>query len=169
MKEFIELNVNMDMVIKNVKLVELNISIATVYTNFKDNLIEQKFLCRNKNYQHKFDENLKERFFNTYKCLSLCNAYKDDWEKFNKTSLPKKTEFYNHLNMEDITDGDYAHAKRVCKDFEIKNLGEYHDLYIQHDASLLADVFDSFRNMCLEIYEHDPAKFLSAPWLDKHL
>ena len=169
MKEFIELNVNMDMVIKNVKLVELNISIATVYTNFKDNLIEQKFLCCNKNYQHKFDENLKERFFNTYKCLSLCNAYKDDWEKFNKTSLPKKTEFYNHLNMEDITDGDYAHAKRVCKDFEIKNLGEYHDLYIQHDASLLADVFDSFRNMCLEIYEHDPAKFLSAPWLDKHL
>ena len=169
MKEFIELNVNMDMVIKNVKLVELNISIATVYTNFKDNLIEQKFLCCNKNYQHKFDENLKEQFFNTYKCLSLCNAYKDDWEKFNKTSLPKKTEFYNHLNMEDITDGDYAHAKRVCKDFEIKNLGEYHDLYIQHDASLLADVFDSFRNMCLEIYEHDPAKFLSAPWLDKHL
>ena len=169
MKEFIELNVNMDMVIKNVKLVELNISIATVYTNFKDNLIEQKFLCCNKNYQHKFDENLKERFFNTYKCLSLCHAYKDDWEKFNKTSLPKKTEFYNHLNMEDITDGDYAHAKRVCKDFEIKNLGEYHDLYIQHDASLLADVFDSFRNMCLEIYEHDPAKFLSAPWLDKHL
>ena len=169
MKEFIELNVNMDMVIKNVKLVELNISIATVYTNFKDNLIEQKFLCCNKNYQHKFDENLKERFFNTYKCLSLCNAYKDDWEKFNKTSLPKKTEFYNHLNMEDITDGDYAHAKRVCKDFEIKNLGEYHDLYIQHDASLLADVFDSFRNMCLEIYEHDPAKFLSDPWLDKHL
>ena len=169
MKEFIELNVNMDMVIKNVKLVKLNISIATVYTNFKDNLIEQKFLCCNKNYQHKFDENLKERFFNTYKCLSLCNAYKDDWEKFNKTSLPKKTEFYNHLNMEDITDGDYAHAKRVCKDFEIKNLGEYHDLYIQHDASLLADVFDSFRNMCLEIYEHDPAKFLSAPWLDKHL
>ena len=126
-------------------------------------------MCCNKNYQHKFDENLKERFFNTCKCLSLCNAYKDDWEKFNKTSLPKKTEFYNHLNMEDITDGDYAHAKRVCKDFEIKNLGEYHDLYIQHDASLLADVFDSFRNMCLEIYEHDPAKFLSAPWLDKHL
>ena len=55
----------------------------------------------------------------------------DDCEKFNKTSLPEKEDFYSHLNMEDITDADYAHAKRVCKDFAIKNLGEYYDLYRQ--------------------------------------
>ena len=67
--------------------------------------------------------------------------------------------------MEDIADADYAHAKRVCKDFEIKNLGEYHDLYVQSDTLLLADVFENFRNMCLEIYELDPAKFLPAPGL----
>ena len=67
--------------------------------------------------------------------------------------------------MEDITDADYAHAKRVCKDFEIKNLGEYHDFYVQIDTLLLADVFENFRNMCLKIYELDPAKFLSAPGL----
>ena len=67
--------------------------------------------------------------------------------------------------MEDITDTDYAHAKRVCKDFEIKNSGEYHDLYVQSDTLLLADVFGNFRNMCLEIYEVDPAKFLLAPGL----
>ena len=70
MKEFIELNVNSDLMIKNVKHVELNISIATVffeYANFKDNLKEYKLLCCNKRYQHKFDEKLKERFFNTYK------------------------------------------------------------------------------------------------------
>ena len=67
--------------------------------------------------------------------------------------------------MEDITDADYAHTKRVCKDFEIKNLGEYHDLYVQSDTLLLADVFENFRNMCFEIYELDPAKFLSAPGL----
>ena len=48
--------------------------------------------------------------------------------------------------MEDITDADYAHAKRVCKDFEIKNLGEYYDLYVQSDTLLLADVFEDFRN-----------------------
>ena len=44
--------------------------------------------------------------------------------------LEKKKEFYSHLNMEDITDAEYTHAKRACKDFEIKNLGEYHDLYV---------------------------------------
>ena len=55
--------------------------------------------------------------------------------------------------------------KRVCKDFEIKNLGEYHDLYVQGNTLLLADVFENFTNMYLEIYELDPAKFLSAPGL----
>ena len=51
--------------------------------------------------------------------------------------------------MEDITAADYAHAKRVCKDFEIKNLGKDNDLYVQSDTLLLADVFNNFRNMCL--------------------
>ena len=64
--------------------------------------------------------------------------------------------------MEDITDADYAHKKRVFEDFEIK-LGEYHDLYVQNYTLLLADVFENFPNMCLEIYELDSAKFLSAP------
>ena len=86
----------------------------------------------------------------------------DDCEKFNETSLTEKEDFYSHLNMKDITDADYAHAKRVCKEFEIKNLGEYHDLYVQSETLLLADVFENFRNMCLEIYELDPAKYLSA-------
>ena len=62
--------------------------------------------------------------------------------------------------MEDITDAVYAYTKRVCKDFEKKKLGEYHDLYVQSDILLLADVFENFRKMCLEIYELDPAKFL---------
>ena len=64
--------------------------------------------------------------------------------------------------MEDITDADYVHTKRVYKDFEIKNLGEYHDLYVQSDTLLLDDVFQNFKNIRLKIYEHDPAKFLSA-------
>ena len=57
--------------------------------------------------------------------------------------------------MEDITDADYTYAKGVCKDFEIKNLGEYHDLYVQGDTLLLADVFENFRNMCLKICKKD--------------
>ena len=67
--------------------------------------------------------------------------------------------------MKDITDVDYAHAKIVCKDFKIKHLREYHDLHVQSDILLLADIFENFRNMCLEIYELDPAKFLPAAGL----
>ena len=55
--------------------------------------------------------------------------------------------------------------KKTCKDFKIKHLGEYHELYVQSDTTLLADVFENFRNVCLEIFELDPAKFLSAPGL----
>ena len=91
--------------------------------------------------------------------------YIDDWEKFNNTSLNEKEDFHCHLNMEDITDADYMQAKRICKDFELKNLGEYHDLFAQSDTLLLADVFENFRNMSLKIYELDPSKFLSAPGL----
>ena len=82
----------------------------------------------------------------------------DDWEKFNETSIFEKEGFYSHLNVEDITDADYAHAERVCKDFEVKNLEKYHDLLIQSDTLLLADVFENFRNMCINIYKLDIAK-----------
>ena len=65
--------------------------------------------------------------------------------------------------MEDISDADYAITKRVCEDVGIKNLWEYQDLYVQSGALLLANVFENLRNMSLEIYKLDPAKFLSAP------
>ena len=65
--------------------------------------------------------------------------------------------------MEDIiTDAYYTHTKRLCKDFEITNLGEYHELYVQSNTLLLDDVFENFQNMCLEIYEIDFASFLTA-------
>ena len=70
------------------------------------------------------------------------NEFMDDWEKFNETSLPEKKDLYSNLNMEDINDADYAHAKGVCKNFEIKQLGKYHNLYVQRDTLLLADVFE---------------------------
>ena len=89
----------------------------------------------------------------------------DDWEKFNETKLPEREDFCSHLNIEDIADANYAHAKRVCQDFEMQKLGEYHDLYFQSDTLLLADVSENFRNVCINIYELDPAKFLSAPEL----
>ena len=89
----------------------------------------------------------------------------DSWERFDETSLTKKEDFYSNLNMEGITNVDYKHAKRVWKNFKIKKLGEYHGLYVQSDTLLLADVFESFRNKCIEIYDLDPAHFLSSPGL----
>ena len=85
--------------------------------------------------------------------------YMDSWERFNETSLPDKKAFYSELNLEDITDKDYAHAQKVFKELKLKNLGDYHDLYVQSDTLLLADVFENFRNKCIEIYELDPAHF----------
>ena len=58
----------------------------------------------------------------------------DDWKKFNEISLFEKEGFYSQLNMEDITDSDYTHGKTVYKDFEIKHLREYHDLYVKSNT-----------------------------------
>ena len=127
----------MDMITKNVKHGESNTKIvsAVLNTNIKDDLIEYNCLCCNKNYQKTFDENLKKWSANIHKCfkhhtnklLLLLRKgiypYENigDWEKSSETSLPEKQYFYSHLNMEDITDSDYLHTKRVCKDFEIKD------------------------------------------------
>ena len=120
---------------------------------------------------------LIEKFPNTYQ---LCNKdlnkfalllrkgvypyeYMDSWKRFKEESLPDKESFYSELNKEGITDEDYAHAQKVWDALNIKNLGEYHDLYVQSDTALLADVFENFRDKCIEIYKLDPAHFLSAP------
>ena len=126
-------------------------------------MIKYRCLSCNKYYSNKLDEKLKKWSKKTFKfsdndinkfILLLRKSvypyeYIDEWEKFNETTLPEKEEFYRDLNMEDITDVDYINAKRVCRDFEIKHLGEYHDLYLKSDALLLADVFKKFRKMSL--------------------
>ena len=91
-----------------------------------------------------------------FKCFDCKKNYMKD---FNKEA------FYSSLNMEDITVVDYRRVKRVFKNLNNKNLGDYHDLYVQSDTLLLADVFENFRNKFIEIYELDPAHFLSAPRL----
>ena len=85
--------------------------------------------------------------------------YVDNWERFNEISLPSKED------INDINDIDYRHANNVFKRFELESLGQYHDLYVQSDTLLLADVFENFRDMCIKEYELDPAHFLSLPGL----
>ena len=78
--------------------------------------------------------------------------------------LPPKKSFYSKLNLEDISDKDYLHAQKLWDAFgiRIRDLGEYHDLYVQTDTLLLADVYEKFRDKCIEIYGLDPSHFLSA-------
>ena len=91
--------------------------------------------------------------------------YVDDWSRFDEEQLPDESYFYSGLNMEEISGIDYRHAEKVFHKFKIKNLREYHDLYVQSDTLLLTDVFDNFRNMCIKFYGVDPVYFLSAPGL----
>ena len=79
--------------------------------------------------------------------------------------MQSKKDFYNKSNLAGISDYDHEHAKKVWDVFEIKNIGEYHDLYIQIDTLLLADVFENFRNKCIRTYKLDPLHFVSAPGL----
>ena len=79
-----------------------------------------------------------------------------------------KNTYYSKLYDEGISDNDIDHVKNVCNTFKIYNLGKY-DLYVQSDVSLLADVFENFRDKCLTISELDPAYHLSATRLYLHL
>ena len=89
----------------------------------------------------------------------------NSWERFNETLLPPKKPFYSELSLEDIKDKDYLHAQKAWEEFEIRSLSEYHDLYVQTDTLLFADVCEKFRDKCIEIYGVGPSYFLSAPGL----
>ena len=89
----------------------------------------------------------------------------NNWDKFKETKLPPKEAFYSKLNMTGVREEDYEHVNRVWKEFRIKDLGEYHDLYLKTDVILLANVFEAFRKVCLKNYGLDPAHFYTAPGL----
>ena len=91
--------------------------------------------------------------------------YMDSFSRFNETSLPKREDFYSILNDTDISEDDYKHAQDVWDAFKIKNLGEYHDLFLKTDVLLLADVFENFRETCLHYYKLDPCHYITSPGL----
>ena len=151
------------------------------YILTKDNKLIFKCTECSKNHKKHFNKNLIKRFENAFEfCDRDINKFIfllrkavypyehiDSWERFHVEPLPDKEAFYSSQmsNMQVITDVDYRHAKKVFKNFNNKDLGDYHDLYVQIDTLSLADVFDNFRNKCIEIYKLDPAYFLSVPGL----
>ena len=90
--------------------------------------------------------------------------YMDSFDKFNE-KLPSKEEFYSLLNDEHISNEDYEHAQNVWNTFSLKNMGDYHNLYLGSDVLLLADVFENFRKTCLEYYKLDPCHYFTSPGL----
>ena len=90
--------------------------------------------------------------------------YMDSFEKFNH-KLPSKEDFYSILNDQHISNEDYEHAQNVWNKFSLKNMGDYHNLYLKSDILLLADVFENFRNTCLEYYKLDPCHYFTSPGL----
>ena len=125
---------------------------------------------------------LKERFYNTYQ---LCGdniekfklllrkgvypyEYTNPWEKFRLPVPLEKEYYYSELNDFNTNDGDIDYIKNVCSTFNVNNLGEYHDLYVQSDTTLLADVFENFRDKCFAIDKLDAVYYLSALALSWH-
>ena len=151
----------------------LNCKSCLDYMTTKDEQLIFKCSSCKENYEKDLNKELIKRFPNTHR---VCNKnldkfilllrkgvypyeYMDNWERFDETLLPNKEAFYSNLNMKDITDTDYRHANKVFKEFELENLGEYHDLYVQ------SNVFENFRNACIKEYKLGPANFLTAPGL----
>ena len=140
----------------------------TKYDN-TDEKERSKWVLRD-NWQSNFRYSSKNDIIKTEKCLDLLTEkgvypydYMNAFEKFNDEQLPSKEQFYSRLTEEDITNADYNKAKQVWKHFDIKNMGEYHDLYLKTDVLLLTDVFENFRDMCLSYYGLDPVYYYTLP------
>ena len=89
----------------------------------------------------------------------------DSPERMNETKLPPNSEFYSIFNDSHITDDDYEHAQKIWKEFNMNSIKDYHDLYLESDVLLLADVFENFREVCQRNYKLDPAWYLTSPGL----
>ena len=110
-----------------------------------------------------------EQFYPDQKLLQKKGVYPYEYmssfDRFNETELPSIESFYSNLNLQGITEAQYNHAKTVWNHFNIKNLGQYTNLYLLTDVLLLADVFETFRDTCLKYYKLDPAQYYTAPGL----
>ena len=125
------------------------------------NLVDEDFKYLSKEFEEFKDKDLKllkETRVNPYEYMS-------SFKNFNETELPSKNKFFSSLKTEDISEKDYEKTKDMWNTFNIKNLGEYHDLYLKTDVLLLYNVFEKFINTCLNYYGLDSCHYFSSPGL----
>ena len=128
-------------------------------TKLADNLPEDRFIYTKEYFP---DEN-QFRLMRKKGIYPYDNV--DSFEKFGDSQLPGREDCYSLLTDEDISVSDYQHAEEVWNTFRLKNMGEYHDLYLKSDIPLLADVFENFRETCRENYGLDPTHYVTSPGL----
>ena len=139
----------------------------TKYDNTDEN-DRSKWVLRD-NWQTNFRYSSKNDFITTKECLDLLTEkgvypydYMNAFDSFNHEQLPSKEQFYSRLSEEDKTNGDFKKAKQIWKHFDIKNMGEYRDLYLKTDVLLLPDAFENFMDMCLSYYGSDPVFYYAC-------
>ena len=114
-------------------------------------------------------EKLKREFPRNFELMRQKGVYPyeyiDSWEKFKESKLPPKEAFYSKLYLKHISEKDYKRAQKVWDTMDEKTLGCYHDTYLKTDVLLLTDVFETFRELCLQYYKLDPANFYTTPGL----
>ena len=140
------------------------------YIATKNNIAIFKCVDSNKNHEKGFNKDLAKRFESTYRFSDIdiistfilmlqkgvCPYdYMGSLQKVNELTLPEKKEFYSNINIEGITDLDYEHAKKVWKDLKLKILGVYHDLFVQGNTLLLANI------MCLRTFKTSVFKYFN--------
>ena len=122
------------------------------------NLDEASFQCVNRFFHGKAVDLVRRKGVYPY-------DYVDSITKLSETKLPPQEQFYSELNHSSISDEDYEHVRNVWKYFNMKTMKDYHNLYLKTDVLLLADVFENFRNICVENYKLDPAWYYTSPGL----
>ena len=132
--------------------------ISSSLDNLIKNLPEETFKYTKQEFKKEQFESMKQKGVYPY-------DHMDSFQKFEKTELPTKEEFYSILSNEHITDEQYKHAQNVWDTFNLKTMGDYHDLYLKSDILLLADVFENFGKTCLQYYKLDPCHYFTSPGL----
>ena len=153
LEKYMAITVNRNLVFIN-SMKFMNCSLDTLVGN----LIDKDFKYLSREFSGERLKLVKEKGVYPYE-------YMNSFKKFDACELPNKDAFFSSLKGKGINNEDYLRAIKVWNIFDIKNLGEYHDLYLKTDILLLCDVFEKFIDVCLEYYDLDPCHYFSSPGL----